>query len=106
MATHGLTIDGVGSDWRHHTLESGESVSGEVLRLPVAGAFEGNRLFLQTQDGVIAIQATASRGHTLLERALSAKGIEVGDQIQVEFSGWAETQDGERRYRFEEVRRI
>ncbi|MEK6250661.1 MAG: hypothetical protein AABM43_01750 [Actinomycetota bacterium] len=102
----GLSVEGVGNDWRDHELEVGETVKGEVLRLPSPGDFNGNRIFLKTEDGVLSILATATRGHTLLERALAAKKIAVGDFVEIEFSGWAETQDTERKYRFEEVRRI
>jgi hypothetical protein len=106
MELKGLTLEGVGSDWRAHELEVGETVRGEVLRLPTPAGYHGTRLFLDTEDGTLALPATASRGHTLLERALAAKRIAVGDYVEISFVGWAETHDGERRYRFEEIRRV
>jgi hypothetical protein len=106
MEHAGLMIDGVGDDWRHHDLAEGERVRGKVLRIPTPFAFMGTRLFLETADGVLALPATAKRGHTLLDRAIQTKDIQPGDHVEVEFYGWSETQNGERRYRHEEIHRI
>ncbi len=93
--------------WRLYELAEGESVAGEVVRLPERGAFNGSRLFLRRSDTgeVLAIRATAKVGHTVLEKKLVKMDIQVGDHVRVAFQGWAETGDGFP-YRHEEVNRI
>jgi hypothetical protein len=68
-----------------------------VQRLPTPRARLGTRLFIGTPGGVLAIPATAKRGHTVLEREL--KTVKVGDHIAVTFHGFRVTRDGERTYR-------
>jgi hypothetical protein len=82
-------------------LAEGERLTGVVLRLPEAGAVDGNRLTLNTADGVASIPATGRRGWTVLERELSR--VRVGDTITVHFVGWREKHDGVR-YRLVHVR--
>jgi hypothetical protein len=83
--------------WRAHELAEGEWLEGVVVRKPTPGAFNGTRLFLDTDGGVLAIPATASRGHTVLERELAA--VKVGDRIRITYRGYRVTRDGERTYR-------
>lgn len=91
-----------GRDFARYELVEGEVVSGRVVRLPAPGEHQGNRLFLRRADGVLlAIPATASKGHAVLNRAL--EGVSKGDEIQIRFLGWRDTLNGERRYRLHEV---
>jgi hypothetical protein len=80
-------------------LREGDRLEGCVVRLPKRAAPAGTRLFLRSGNEVVAFSATANRGWTVLERALADQRVRVGDKIAVEFRGWKETTDGERRYR-------
>jgi hypothetical protein len=94
------------SSWRRYELNEGETVAGEVVRLPEPGAYNGSRLFLRSEDGaVVAIRGTAKAGHTVLENQLAKLNVTVGDRIRVVFQGWGETDDGFP-YRAEVVNRI
>ena len=95
----------VPANWRHYEMVTGEVLAGVVLRLPSPGAQWGNRLFLETDDGVVAISATAKKGHTVLERKLQQHSIGPGDEIEITYRGMCRTQDGEREYRSYFVRR-
>ena len=90
--------------WRSHELLEGERIEGQVVRLPAPGVFNGNKLFLRQPSGeVIAIPATADRGHTVLERRLHDLAISPGDWISIRYAGKRSTADGERTYRFYEA---
>ena len=90
--------------WRSHELLEGERIEGQVVRLPAPGVFNGNKLFLRQPSGeVIAIPATADRGHTVLERSLHDLAISPGDWISIRYAGKRSTADGERTYRFYEA---
>jgi hypothetical protein len=80
-------------------LTEGDRVSGRVVRLPERAAPAGTRLFLKVGDEIVAFPAVGRRGWTVLETALADKRVHVDDRIAVEFRGWRETADGERRYR-------
>jgi hypothetical protein len=77
-----------------------------VVRLPEPGAYNGSRLFLRTENGVVAVRATAKTGHTVLENRLAKLNVTVGDRVRVTFEGWGETSDGGFPYRREEVTKI
>ena len=89
---------------------------GRVVRPPRRGMTLGNYLLLQTDERtllgntVIAIAATARKGHTVLERDLADLDVAPGDLIEVRHGGWHESisRDGAppKRYRFEKVRVI
>jgi hypothetical protein len=98
--------DAIKRDWAVHELIAGERVRGTVRRLPRPGTKIGNYLLLDTDDGVIAIPATAKRGHTVLERLLTEEEIAVGDRIAVSFHGKRRTRDGQREYRHYELERL
>jgi hypothetical protein len=66
--------------WRE--LVDGETLSGRVLRLPAPGAYAGNRLFLRTATEVIAVRATAKRGHSVLERLLIDERVHASLRIR------------------------
>jgi len=98
--THFRRPDGApGGDARWHELVEGETVEGTVVRLPMWGADAGTRLFLDTDDEVISIPATAGKGHTVLERLLSDERVRVGDGVTITYVGKRRTADGERTYR-------
>ena len=82
------------SSWRPYELAEGETVAGVVLRLPVAGTFNGSRLFLRTDHGTLAIRATAKSGHTALANLLERLHIRPGDEVAVAFTGWGTTAAG------------
>lgn len=84
---------------RRYELVDGEVLRGTVVRLPQRGGFDGTRLFLRTDSGEVGIPATASRGHTVLERLLMDHHVGVGDFIAVTYTGKRLTADGERTYR-------
>jgi len=83
--------------WVRYELDEGEVIQGFVFRKPQPRARWGTFLFLGTKNGVLAIAATAGRGHTVLERELAK--VRPGDYVTIEFAGWRETLDGERSYR-------
>jgi hypothetical protein len=91
---------------RLHELIAGERVEGSVRRLPEPGAQLGNYLLLETADGVLALGATARKGHTVLERLLVDEGIAVGDDVAITFRGKRRTVDGEHEYRHYELERL
>jgi hypothetical protein len=78
-----------------------------VLQLPEHGAFMGNNITIDTENGEppIAITATGRRGHAALERNLDHLQVRAGDRVTITFHGWRRTADGARRYRHETVRR-
>ena len=78
---------------RRYELIPGEIISGRVVRLPAAGVYHGNRLFVETAGGYLAVPATAKAGWTLLERALAQQ------QISITYAGMRPTIDDERTYR-------
>jgi hypothetical protein len=81
-------------------LNEGQTIEGMVLRMPARGAPSGTRLFLRLDDGqVVSIAAVARRGWSVLERALKREHVRLGDRILVDFRGWRQTLDQERRYR-------
>lgn len=87
-------------DARWIDLAQGQSVYGEVVRLPAHGVPSGTRLFIRTDSGeVVSIAAAAKRGWSVLERALKCQNVQVGDRINVTYFGWRQTADGDRRYR-------
>ena len=86
-------------------MEEGETISGTVLRLPAPNVFNGNRLFLKTQDEVIGLRATARTGHTVLKRELTGLRVRVDDRITITYKGKRPTFDGTREYRLYEVSR-
>jgi hypothetical protein len=87
-------------DARWIDLGEGQSIEGVVRRLPAPGIHSGTRLFLRTDDGeVLSIAVAAKRGWSVLEWALKRERVRVGDRITVEFLGWRQTADKERRYR-------
>jgi len=84
---------------RRYELIPGEIISGRVVRLPAAGVYHGNRLFVETAGGYLAVPATAKAGWTLLERALAQQQVDVGDVISITYAGMRPTIDDERTYR-------
>lgn len=78
------------------------SVSGTVRRLPEPGAYKGNSLILDPDDGppCIALPATAKAGATVLERILDEQEIVPGEHVEVAYHGMRETKDGQRTYRY------
>ena len=84
-------------EWRNATLREGERVVGTVVRLPRGGTFNGGSVFLEVGGEVIGVPASARKGHTVLERLLSA--VCVGDVVEITFKGERVTADGGRRYR-------
>lgn len=90
--------------WRaRDEMDEGQTLTGAVLRLPTPNAFNGNRLFLNTEDGVVGLRATARSGHTVLERELESLRVRVGDRISILYLGKRPTFDGKREYRLYEV---
>jgi hypothetical protein len=90
--------------WAAYELSEGERVTGCVERMPTAGAFNGTRLFLRLTDGrVIAIPATASKGHTVLARRLQELCVSADDRITITYFGKRQTVNGDREYRCYEV---
>ena len=84
--------------WRRVELRDGEALVGTVVRMPRDGAFSGGSVFLERDDGeVVAIPATAKKGHTVLERLL--REVSVGDEVDITYRGRRPTEDGEREYR-------
>src|SRR5207244_961771 len=76
---------------RHHELRPGEQITGTVQRLPQHGAFRGNSLLLRLDDGeLVALEATAKRGFTTLERELERQAVLPGRRIRITFVGWRE----------------
>jgi hypothetical protein len=89
---------------RKHVLVEGEQLTGLVLRLPEFAAYHGQKLFLQAPDGaVLRLEATASCGHTVLERLLRDEAVAVGDLVTIRYFGKRPTASGERTYRAYEV---
>jgi hypothetical protein len=87
-------------DARWIDLGEGQALEGTVVRMPTRGAPAGTRLFIRPDGGdTVSIAATAKRGWSVLERALKSERVRVGDRILVEFRGWRQTLDQERRYR-------
>ena len=84
-------------------LEEGERIEGLVMRLPAPGAFCGNSLLLRTDDALVALPATAKKGHAVLERKLVQHEVRVGDWVAIRYPGRRRTQDGEREYRHYDV---
>jgi hypothetical protein len=88
------------ASWTVYELVDGERVEGVVVQIPKVGAANGNRLFLRRADGdTIAIDATAKRGHTVLERQLRELRVKPGNTISITYFGKCRTLDGEREYR-------
>lgn len=77
------------------------SVSGIVRRLPESGAYKGNSLILDPDDGppCVALPATAKAGATVLERELREQEIVPGKHVEIAYHGMRHTKDGERTYR-------
>jgi len=72
--------------WRKVELREGESITGTVVRLPQHGAFHGTSVFLELDDGeVVALPASASKGHTVLERLRG--DVRVGDRVAITYHG-------------------
>jgi hypothetical protein len=92
-----LSFDPARDPWRNAELREGERVVGAVVRLPRGGTFNGGSVFLEVDGEVIALPASAKKGHTVLERRLSI--ARPGDEVEITFEGWRATADGERRYR-------
>jgi hypothetical protein len=83
---------------RFYELIEGDVVSGTVIRLPMACAHAGTRLFLRTDTEVIAIPATAGKGHTVLQKLLEERQVAVGDHLAINHRGKRSTLDGLRQY--------
>jgi hypothetical protein len=93
-----VSFDPVRDPWRNAELREGERIVGAVVRLPRGGTFNGGSVFLELDGGeVVALPASAKKGHTVLERRLSI--ARAGDAVEITFEGWRATADGERRYR-------
>ena len=71
-------------------LAEGESITGTVVRPLMRSAVYGNHLFLHTGDEVVAFHASASKGHTHLERQLQRQNVTAGDHVSITFTGWGE----------------
>ena len=93
-----MSFDARQHPWRRVELRDGETLVGTVARLPRDGAFNGGSVFLELDDGeIVAIHATAKKGHTVLERLLG--DVRVGDRVAITYHGRRTTADGERSYR-------
>jgi hypothetical protein len=80
-------------------LAAGDEVAGRVVRLAQPGVAAGSRLFLKTAAGLVAVPATAKKGHCVLERLLADHRVCVGDHVTVGYRGKRSTVDGLREYR-------
>lgn len=87
----------------NYELQPNETVAGRIARLPRPGKPRGNALFLELPDSeVVALPATAKKGHSVLARELGR--FKKGDSIEIAYYGKKPTVDGERSYRLYEVR--
>lgn len=91
--------------WRKVELTEGDEVSGTVVRLPEPGTYAGNRLFVDTEDGIVAFRATEKTGHSVLANEPERQNVGVGDRVHILLRGWKATQDGDRTYRRYQVRK-
>jgi hypothetical protein len=89
--------------WRPFELKPGDEITGGVLRMPVRGAFNGSKIFLDTGAEIVALAATEKVGHKVLERELGRKQVRVGQRVTIRHGGFRKTNDGQRRYRLEQV---
>ena len=87
----------------HWDPKAGDTITGEVVRLPEPSVYRGRNLVLRTTEGVVLVAASPSEGGTVIANALSRLDPVIGDVMAITFDGWRAATTSGRRYRMFEV---